>query len=402
MSRKGNKVKTVFVFFLLAVLAVLGLGIVVVSNLSLSTKRNDRSYAADRVEQTNLGLKASVASVTQDVVSIEAKWDKSWTKDPNLLYFTGVVRAASQYKGQYDNRRQNDDTGRRIDKNQNRTVFENLPMCPGAYDVVLRAYYNNNTVRLQTTRVEYEGPEVSEGKILVGNTSFESKFNDPKAPGDDLDPDCWEVIEGRATPGTGKIVEEKPSMIQVVGQTGNIVPKTGNLMIVNNAEYNLKSHIRYFIKPVNSGTLVWKFSLYIPEQSKFLNQAEIRKAAGGENIHIRWTNEFTRYCWRLTDTVADDGKQYCKEIPALTPNTWHTFEIRLRKLANSTAAWQSRITLDGSTLTQSNGSSVPHLQALNDRFGVLFLGDECQNGEQQECEGVGTFYYDDVEAYSTP
>lgn len=337
---------------------------------------------------SDLGLEARVTSTTPSTVTIDATWNPITAS--NFAFFTLAVRKKD------DNIRQNDDEGRNLGTDTQKTL--NLPLCPGEHSAKLRAYYKDGSIQYQEQNLSYEGPITAEGKILVGNPGFETMITDKNKP-EDGDPDCWTTAEGLMIPGTGTEKQEKPSMVHVVSAKNGVTPRSGSYMLENVSELDLKSHVRsFYIPSVKEGKFIQKASVYIPNQSPYLNQLEIRQAAGGENLHIRWTEDKTSYCWRLTFEEKGNGKEFCKELPPLTPNTWHDYTLTIQQLKSAPQYWRININLDGTNILTSNGQSIPHIHPLNNKFGFIFLGDECQ-GNAKSCDGIGTFYYDNIETY---
>ncbi|KKU92005.1 MAG: hypothetical protein UY21_C0007G0024 [Microgenomates group bacterium GW2011_GWA1_48_10] len=282
----------------------------------------------------------------------------------------------------------------------------------GRYLLTVRAMYADNVVKVQTKYLVFENGEVfveDNGALLPGrrpvalllNPGFEEMVNDPAKPSD-LDPKGWITAEGEMEPGTGNEVSERPEFAQVLSQVNGVGPLSGKRMLKNHTEFLLKSHVRQsYLQAVRDGVLVQKLAVFVPGQAKFLQQAEIRKAVAGEEFHVRWMDSGTNYCWR-TGGGDNNPKDYCVTKGPLGTNVWHQYLILLTKQegkVNSAgeSQWKVAIFLDGKQVITSGENGAPYLSPADERFGRFFLGDECQGGGS--CDGVGTMYFDNAEAY---
>lgn len=283
----------------------------------------------------------------------------------------------------------------------------------GTYYIQLRMTSPGQTPLKQTYSLSIPQSEpISEN--LFTNSSFEDGII--PSTNNDLDPIGWEIKEGKFAllengGETGNVIEEHPRMTQTVMKENTIRPRTGLFMLKNATKKGLKSQFRQTFKgngAIDEGTLIWKISLYIPVQSGFTQQMELRR--GLELTHTRWTESYTDYCWTYAapenPETNPEGKRICKKGPAISQGVWHTYESTLTKIDNNKYKWKYTLTLDGKKMVETDGTT--NNPYVTDKFipkgrgfGQIFVGDECMKGSAENpCDGYGTVYYDDVEAYN--
>lgn len=286
----------------------------------------------------------------------------------------------------------------------------NLNLPKGTYYVQLRLTTPGQTPLKQTYSLT-----LPQEAAVSGNLFTNSSFEDGIIPStnNDLDPIGWEIKEGKFAllPNggeSGTVIEERPKMTQTVMKENGVRPRTGLFMLKNATKRGLKSQFRQNFAgdgAIDKGTLIWKISLFVPPQSEFLQQMELRH--GLELTHTRWTNEYTDYCWAykapLDPETNPEEQRICKKGPSLSQGVWHTFETRLTKIEDNKYKWKYTLTLDGKKMVDTDGTANnPH---VTDKFipkgrgvGQIFVGDEGSYGGH--ADGYGTIYFDDVEAYN--
>ncbi|MBI3980841.1 hypothetical protein HY345_02485 [Candidatus Microgenomates bacterium] len=249
-------------------------------------------------------------------------------------------------------------------------------------------------------------PQVNAQDVSVlKNSGFENIQSDSPAG---YDPTDWKVIEGYAIAGTGEVPpeNEKKEYVQDVEAEGSISPAEGNRMLkVNNHKLFKSAIIQYYTSVINSGTLIQKLSVY-PLTNNYLQQLEVRgrpdfpEVYGLQLYSLKFYGDKLRVCVRTGGPDAAHICGYDKNLARLPIKEWSTIETRLKKVnptANGVSRWKLTMLLNGQKIFDSGNGGYPYVEYIKD-LRHIFLGDECEQ-PNQECDGPdGTLYYDDISA----
>ncbi len=244
------------------------------------------------------------------------------------------------------------------------------------------------------------------------NPSFEETIPDQDGT---LDPQDWEVTEGKTIQGTHDVIEEMPSLVQGVGPEGPIRPYHGNRMLKVDARLTLKSSVfQYYPQPVSEGRLIQELAVY-PLSKEYVQQIEIRGerdfkgVEGKEMFHLRWTDEglLLRVRTGRPDFKGQSG--FYKIFSPLPRDRWSFIRLTLEKTkpthdreGRTISQWKLTVEVNGKTLFDSDQEKVYAQYIRSAEF--VFIGDETMSGRTHKLnpsntgDGIGIVYYDAVRA----
>lgn len=390
-------------FGVLALATIVGLSAYLVTT---SRSSSSAHAGARELADVDLGLTINVSPSDQTgKTNVHASWNQI-PNPPSNSVLSITVRTGNGIRGLIS-----DSNEQIVNISDTSKDFINLDLPDGDYYVQLRLIPTSGKILRQIYSFSLP-PKSTTGANLFKNSSFEQGII--PSENQDLDPIDWIVKEGlfKILPGggeSGDVVTQYPRMSQTVNAENGVRPHSGSFMLKNATRRGSKSQFRQNFHnepfaegtqngPITEGTYIQKLSMYIPSQNGFTQQLEIRR--GHELLHFRWTSTNTDYCWNYKE----GADRLCKPGPALSYDKWHNYVITLTKLPGNSDKWQIAINLDGRRVLQSDGSNnLPHLKnSYDDKgFGQILLGDECMKDYGNNlCDGYGTIYFDDVEAYN--
>lgn len=243
-----------------------------------------------------------------------------------------------------------------------------------------------------TNTAEADNGKREDGAVAGGATQSavnvieNGGFEEMNTIAPDSDPSGRQVAEGYATPGTGNIITDMPKMVQVVGPINGVTPHGGNYMLRNRAQLGYKSKAQsYFLDTPMTTDFTTTLAIYIPKQSKYLQQIEWRRKENGQATQIRFTERYLQFCTNFCETYI--------QYPPLPPNRWNLFRVKFVHLAPY--KWDVWFFLNGVRVIHSGAHNmyITQCEDLPDQIASFFTGDECQVAG---CDGLGTVYFDDV------
>ncbi len=250
------------------------------------------------------------------------------------------------------------------------------------------------------------------------NPSFEETIADKDGS---LDPHGWEVTEGKTIEGTHEVIEEMPSLVQVVSPKGPIPegpirPCHGNQMLKVDARLTLKSSVlQYYPQPISEGRLIQELAVY-PSSKEYVQQIEIRGKRdfkgieGKEMFHLRWTDEGLLLRVRTGSPDFKGQSGFYKIFPPLPRDRWSFIRLTLEKTqptrdseGRTISQWKLTVEVNGDTLFDSDREKVYVQYIQSAEF--VFIGDETMSGTTKKLnptgtgDGIGIVYYDAVRAW---
>lgn len=252
---------------------------------------------------------------------------------------------------------------------------------------------------------------------ILKNDSFDDgKVTVPPKRGNPLD---WYVAEGVAVPGTGKIDEIMPDLVEVLcGSASPIKPLNGNCLLKIKTDYNIKAFATQTYNPiVIDSTLIQNVGLFIPdidENSTYLQQIELREGpnpgATGQVLQVRFQSDKFTIC---PTSKSGTSKDTCKSYAPLVKNKWYKLRLTLTQIPElatpNLSPWNlkvediisNKVWWDSVNNPNDNPTYLKQIarEGVDSQIGSLFLGDECQTGPGSgSCDGKGIVYYDFVTA----
>lgn len=251
--------------------------------------------------------------------------------------------------------------------------------------------------RKVTTKTKAETPT----QYLL-NPSFEETVDDGDGSYDAAN---WKIIEGYAKRGTGDVSpeDEKKELVKVVGQNNEVTPYDGEKMIKISNKRNLKAAImQYYTEVISTGKFTQELAVY-PASNEYLQQLEVRgrpdfpEVYGLQLYSLKFSNSNIEVCVRTGGPDADHICGYDQLLPSLSKNQWSAVKTELEKIEptpDGISQWKLTIWLNDGIIFSSGTKQYPFVQYIKDLRHV-FIGDECEGGAQQKCDGPdGVIYYD--------